>query len=40
MRDKLIHGYFGVDTQIVWTTVRNDITRLKKKLLEIKENEF
>ena len=40
MRDKLIHGYFGVDTQIVWTTVRNDIFQLKQKLHKIKENEI
>lgn len=40
MRDKLIHGYFGVDTQIVWTTVRNDISQLEQKLHEIKENEI
>ncbi len=40
MRDKLIHGYFGVDTQIVWTTIQNDIPQLRKKLRKIKEKEF
>ena len=25
MRDKLIHEYFGVDLEIVWQTVQNDL---------------
>ena len=25
MRDKLIHGYFGVDLKVVWDTVKKDI---------------
>ncbi len=25
MRDKLIHGYFGVDLEMVWFTAQNDI---------------
>jgi len=29
MRDKLIHGYFGVDLDAVWDTVKEDIPRLK-----------
>ena len=29
-RDKLIHGYFGVDLDIVWKIVREDISQLKK----------
>ncbi len=29
MRDKLIHGYFGVDLDAVWDTVTEDIPRLK-----------
>ena len=29
MRDKLIHGYFGVDLDAVWDTVRKDVPRLK-----------
>lgn len=40
MRDKLIHGYFGVDTRIVWNTVQNDIPNLKQKFLNIKNEEF
>jgi len=36
MRDKLIHGYFGVDTDAVWKTVKNDIPKLKRQLMRIK----
>lgn len=32
MRDKLIHGYFGVDLDAVWDTVTEDIPRLKTML--------
>ena len=35
MRDKLIHGYFGVDWGAVWDTVTKDIPSLRKKLREI-----
>jgi uncharacterized protein with HEPN domain len=37
MRDKLIHGYFGVDIDIVWLTIQKDIPKLRdliKKLIE------
>jgi len=37
MRDKLIQEYFGVDLEIVWETVRNDLTPLEiaiRKVLE------
>lgn len=29
MRDKLIHGYFGVDERRVWKTVKEEIPPLK-----------
>lgn len=29
MRDKLIHGYFGVDQKRVWKTVKEEIPPLK-----------
>jgi uncharacterized protein with HEPN domain len=29
MRDKLIHDYFGVDVDVVWRTVKEDIPFLK-----------
>lgn len=28
MRDRLIHGYFDVDIEIVWTTVTRDVPQL------------
>lgn len=39
MRDKLIHGYFGVDLGAVWDTALKDIPRLKKRLLDILKQE-
>ena len=32
MRDKLIHGYFGVDLDAVWDTAIKDIPALKKEV--------
>ncbi len=31
MRDKLIHGYFGVDLMTVWEVIEEDLPDLKKK---------
>jgi uncharacterized protein with HEPN domain len=38
MRDKLIHGYFGVEISQVWLTVTSDIPALKPKVLKILES--
>ena len=38
-RDRLIHGYFGVNIDIVWEIVTIDIPRLKVQIEEIK-NEY
>ena len=35
MRDKLIHQYFGIDLEIVWNVVREDIPELKRKIKKI-----
>jgi uncharacterized protein with HEPN domain len=35
MRDKLIHHYMGVDTEVVWRTAKKDIPLLDKVLKEI-----
>ncbi|MHA1911375.1 MAG: HepT-like ribonuclease domain-containing protein [Candidatus Kariarchaeaceae archaeon] len=35
MRDKLIHGYFGVDEEIVWSTIKNQLDPLKVQIEEI-----
>lgn len=32
MRDRLIHGYFGVDYDLVWDVVQNKIPDLKKEI--------
>lgn len=32
MRDRLIHGYFGIDYAIVWDVVRNKIPSLQRSL--------
>lgn len=35
MRNRLIHGYFDVDPEIVWDTVENDLPPLVSKLREL-----
>ncbi|MCD6598973.1 MAG: DUF86 domain-containing protein [Dehalococcoidia bacterium] len=40
MRDKLIHAYFGVDLEVLWKTVQQDLPLLKgmiSKMLAEKE---
>lgn len=37
MRDKLIHNYFGVDYDIVWDAVINEIPHLEQKIMQILE---
>jgi len=32
MRDKVIHGYFGVDAEVVWRTVHEDLPPLRKAI--------
>ncbi len=39
MRDRLIHGYFGIDYQVVWDVVRNEIPRLKEAIEQMLERE-
>ena len=39
MRDRLIHGYFGVDYDIVWNAVTNKIPGLRVRIEEIIERE-
>ena len=34
-RDKLIHHYFGVDLQLTWDIVKNDLPILEEKIKEI-----
>lgn len=35
MRDKLIHGYFGIDIRIVWDTIEEDLPPLKEAVRDI-----
>ena len=35
MRDKIIHFYFGVDHEIVWKVIKEDLPILKKELVRI-----
>lgn len=39
MRDKLIHGYFGVDYEIVWDAVVKKMPDFKREIEEIVQNE-
>jgi uncharacterized protein with HEPN domain len=32
MRDKLIHHYFGIDYEIVWSVLKNEIPELKQTI--------
>jgi uncharacterized protein with HEPN domain len=35
IRDKLIHGYFGVNLTVVWKTVTEDLPNLKPAILTV-----
>jgi uncharacterized protein with HEPN domain len=35
MRDRLIHGYFAVDLEIVWQTVHDDFPTVKPKIKRV-----
>ncbi len=36
MRDKLVHEYVGIDFELAWVVVQDDLPTLKKQLQEIK----
>lgn len=38
MRDILIHEYFGVDLELTWKVVKEDIADLKMRILKVKED--
>lgn len=40
MRDRLIHGYFGVDYDIVWDVLINKIPVLEQQIHHILQKEF
>ncbi|HAL45338.1 MAG: nucleotidyltransferase [Planctomycetes bacterium GWF2_42_9] len=35
MRNILAHGYFEIDTDVVWSVVINDLPELKKSILKV-----
>ena len=39
MRDRLIHGYFGVDYEIVWDVVRRKVPKLLDQIDQILQDE-
>lgn len=39
-RDRVIHHYFGVDLDIIWEIIKNDLPNLKKKLKAIPEKDL
>lgn len=39
MRDRLIHGYFGVDYDLVWEVVTTRVPQLKRDMEEILRGE-
>jgi len=38
-RDILIHAYFGVDSDLMWKIIKNDLSVLKKQIEKILEKE-
>ncbi|HLD55037.1 MAG TPA: DUF86 domain-containing protein [Candidatus Nanoarchaeia archaeon] len=38
-RDKLIHQYFGIDLDIIWSIIKRDIPKLKKEIQGIIKKE-
>ena len=38
-RDKIVHHYFGVDLNIIWSIIKKEIPNLKKKIKSILEKE-
>jgi len=39
MRDKLIHGYFGVDLEFTWGVVQRNLPELKQQIRRIMKEE-
>lgn len=38
MRDRLVHGYFGVDLEILWETAKEDVPQLKTPVSKVLED--
>ena len=37
IRNRLIHGYFDIDAEIIWNTTQNDLPKLKTEIEKILE---
>ena len=35
MRNVFVHEYFGIDANLVWEIIKNDIPALKEKIIEV-----
>ncbi|MCC5900156.1 MAG: DUF86 domain-containing protein [Phormidium sp. BM_Day4_Bin.17] len=38
LRNRVIHEYFQVDTEVIWETLHSDLPILKKSLTDILES--
>jgi uncharacterized protein with HEPN domain len=38
MRDKLIHHYYGIDLEVIWNTLNEDLDSLEKVVQELISN--
>ena len=36
----MTHAYFGIDLDIIWKIIKEDLPELKKQIKKIKENEL
>lgn len=39
MRNRMVHGYFDIDLNIVWDTVQSSLPELESQLLKVTERE-
>ena len=37
MRNKVIHEYFGVDVDILWKTIQEDLPELRRQIKDIQK---
>jgi len=39
LRHRIVHGYFGIDLEIIWQILRRDLPELKHKVIQIMNEE-
>lgn len=37
MRNKVLHEYFGIDDEVIWQTISEDLIPLKEKILSLQK---